>query len=479
MPRLNLFPYWIAAVVMLVYVAYRAWNLSFTHDEALSYTIVLGDTVRGASANHHYLNTWSMAFFHRFLGNSELSLRMGSVLAFVVYAWATVSLLGRSASGWVRLVGFALLMLNPFVLDFFSLARGYSFAMAGMMAALWSLVRAIEGRDFQSPLWLAAAVAFGALGVLGNLALLNFYLPLLAVVFFTGLMKYRNFSITTMLSGLVSLVWLPFFLKFILNESFRLKERGELYHGGNTGLFHDTVRSLAECSLYLESDGFSVETLAIAFCVLFVVVVVVAIWHTLEQQQWTALGAVGVVLGLTILSIAVQHVVLNTLLPTNRMVAYLLPLLGFGTVLWLDAWSRSTNLWTAPQIGPVVVSLLLTVLAATHFTQTANTTFCYMWHFDKNTKTFMDRLPAIRVEHLGGKNITLATHALFEPAANYYKDIRHYDWLETIPKDGVRDKIKDVYYTLEDDFPSIPGGDVRKVDRFDDTHSGVWVRWLK
>ena len=476
MPKTNLLPYWIAAAVLLVYVAYRAWNLSFTHDEALSYTIVLGDAAREASANHHYMNTWSMAFFHRFLGNSEFSLRLGSVLVFVLYAWAAVSLVGRCTLGWVRLAGFAVLMLNPFVLDFFSLARGYSFAMAGMMAALWSLVQAIERRDFQSSLWLAVAVAFGALGVLGNLALLNFFLPFLAVAFFMGLMKYRNFSLTTVLAGLISLLWLPFFLKFILKESFRLKERGELYHGGNTGLFHDTVRSLAECTLYRETYGFSVEALAVAFCVLFAVVVLAAMWHTLEQQQWTALGAVGVVLGLTVLSIGVQHVVLNTLLPTNRMVAYLLPLLGFGVVLWLDAWSRSSNLWTSPPIGPVLVSILLTVLVTAHFAKTANTTFCFLWHFDKNTKTFMERLQAIRAEHLDARNISLATHALFEPAANYYRDIRHYDWLETIPKDGVRDKIKDVYYTLEDDFGNIPSGDVRKVDHFDDTHSGVWVK---
>ena len=44
----------------------------------------------------------------------------------------------------IVIAGFVLLALNPFVLDFFSLARGYGLALACLMSSLYLLARAHE-----------------------------------------------------------------------------------------------------------------------------------------------------------------------------------------------------------------------------------------------------------------------------------------------------------------------------------------------
>ncbi len=55
-----------------------------------------------------------------------------------------------------------------------------------------------------------------------------------------------------------------------------------------------------------------------------------------------------------------------------------------------------------------------------------------------------------------GRQVTMASHGLFEPAVNYYRKTMHYDWLEPIPGDGIKDRMADVYITLWDDFDRIP-----------------------
>ncbi len=48
------------SLLLLCYVSYRAANLSFVHDESLSFTIIMGDPIYKGTANHHPLNTWLM-----------------------------------------------------------------------------------------------------------------------------------------------------------------------------------------------------------------------------------------------------------------------------------------------------------------------------------------------------------------------------------------------------------------------------------
>jgi hypothetical protein len=74
-----------AGAALTAYAALRAARLSFTHDEALRYNIVPGDTHPAQTANHQYLNTRAMDFCSGLLGVSEGSLRAGSVFAFVLY----------------------------------------------------------------------------------------------------------------------------------------------------------------------------------------------------------------------------------------------------------------------------------------------------------------------------------------------------------------------------------------------------------
>ena len=83
------------------------------------------------TANHHPLNSWLMYLETKTLGVQPVFLRLHSVLAYLIYAFFSF----RIVQYWQKNTIFALfiwliLQFNPFLLDFFSLARGYGMATA-------------------------------------------------------------------------------------------------------------------------------------------------------------------------------------------------------------------------------------------------------------------------------------------------------------------------------------------------------------
>src|SRR5262249_42620444 len=92
---------------LLAYSAYRGYRLSFTHDESVSYTIVVGDPTWKGTANNHPLNTRLMKWGFELFGPKEWALRLPNVLSHLLYLSFGVMLLRSLRSGWLALAGFA------------------------------------------------------------------------------------------------------------------------------------------------------------------------------------------------------------------------------------------------------------------------------------------------------------------------------------------------------------------------------------
>jgi hypothetical protein len=131
----------------------RASTQSVTHDEALTFLWFAAGPLDRIFAdfqqNNHVLHSALVWFSARQFGYSELALRLPSLLGGAIClaaAWALCrALLG---SRWLFLLGYALLVLNPLLLDFLSAARGYGLALGFLLVALLAvlhLVRAEAG----------------------------------------------------------------------------------------------------------------------------------------------------------------------------------------------------------------------------------------------------------------------------------------------------------------------------------------------
>ena len=138
------------AVITFLYVCVRAYLLSITYDEAFTflyhalrpYLDIL--TFAGpVKSNSHLLNTFLIKFFVGIFGISEFTIRIPALLGFLVYLIAICKILRLFLKEWYLILGICLLMLNPFMLDFFSCARGYSLGLGFFALSLYFLFEEI------------------------------------------------------------------------------------------------------------------------------------------------------------------------------------------------------------------------------------------------------------------------------------------------------------------------------------------------
>lgn len=123
---------------------HRAWSLAVTTDEAFTALSFAAppwlDILTTYDANHHILHSLLCKLSLTLFGWNALALRLPSLLACLL--WFTVARrLARRLfpDSPLQLVLCAWLVLHPALYDWFSLARGYSLALAFLLAAVHEL----------------------------------------------------------------------------------------------------------------------------------------------------------------------------------------------------------------------------------------------------------------------------------------------------------------------------------------------------
>ena len=109
----------VCSLFLLIYSGVRAYVLSFVFDEATSFSMISGEHPEWKqSASNHPLNTRLMSWMYRMRGPAEWALRFPNVVAHALYLGFGLLLLRRLTNSWMVVLGFVVLNLNPFMLDF-------------------------------------------------------------------------------------------------------------------------------------------------------------------------------------------------------------------------------------------------------------------------------------------------------------------------------------------------------------------------
>jgi hypothetical protein len=469
------------AALALAYVAIRAATLSFVHDESLSYLhyafpgVPLADVLRFegfAASNNHLLNTLGMRAAALLVGPSELALRLPNVLALLPYLAAAYALTRRFRSVPARLAAFAAAAANPFVLDFFGLARGYGLALAGAALALLFLVRCGEDDTGAAPRHAAWAVACSGLAALAQFSFLVFHLATFAVVGLLALRRAgaaaagegrpgvfaRQVALPAALSALPLLVAVP--------ALWKLRAVGELYIGGQKGLFADTLRSLLRASAYATDGNAALETVAAAACLALVGVGCALLAVRARDDAGGAPSrhapAIGLVLLALLLVMAAGTVALHHLLDVNfpedrAALPFALPLvlaIGFAAD---ELTGRGP--WLRPA-GHAVAGLLL-LGAVWSAARGANLDHTLLWAYDADTKEAMHTLDG---EVLGAQGVAppdgarrIGVSWRFEPSVNFY--ILHFGmrWLAFAHRGGLASEPFDYFFYEPQDGADLAG----------------------
>lgn len=131
------------------HVVLRAVWVPLIHDEANSYWwyASTGEFIPFQShenTGNHLLGSLLGWVGQGLFGPAPWALRLGSVWAFVLYAWSSWKLSAWIGHAWVRRATLLALIWCPFGLEYFALFRGYGLGLACFTWALLQLVRTVQ-----------------------------------------------------------------------------------------------------------------------------------------------------------------------------------------------------------------------------------------------------------------------------------------------------------------------------------------------
>src|SRR5688500_15289784 len=183
-----------AGLFFLALAGARVARVPLTYDEAAAYRRYVATGVPSVFdtnllsvfnfevATNHFLNTVLTKLGYLVFGGGEIALRLPNLAAYAMFMVFAAMILQRFTRPWIALPGFALLNLNPYVLDFFTMSRGYGLSLGLVMGAIYFLLTARPSR----------AIFFGGAAVLANFALMNVYLGIFVVLFATFVASNRQ-----------------------------------------------------------------------------------------------------------------------------------------------------------------------------------------------------------------------------------------------------------------------------------------------
>jgi hypothetical protein len=402
-------------IPLLIYVLIRAYSLSFTHDESLSFTIVEANTTWTDTANNHILNTILMSISNTLFGNSEFALRLPNVLSFLLYLIGCCYILKSAKNNWIFLLGISFLLLNPFLIEFFSLARGYGLSIGLMLISILFLIKsaynypnyAIFLKDF------IYTVLFAALAVYANLALINFLISV--IIIFTikfVVFRIKNEKNIKQTIGFLSVLLLSFIpVLLAVKRLLLLKELNQLYFGAPN--FIASISSIVDASIYF--TAYTSWLVSIINILIILSLTIAPILLIIKKAYDATLSIIIMLIFILTGGFFLEYFIFEAKLPLERTGLFYVPIFAlfiYHFFIFLTAAFKINQ-----QAYNIIISCLIAALFA-NFLAGANFTYTKTWRYDAYTK---DVMKIIKQHTASNTNPAyISNHWLFEPTINYY-----------------------------------------------------------
>lgn len=421
--------FFILALGLFFYSSSRACLLSLTCDEASTYFSHLPNSIWSCfysefcwfDANNHLLNTFLMQISTSVFGVSEWTLRLPNLIGHIIYLIFSILLIRKnSKSLFLGIVGFCLLNLNPFLLEFFSLARGYGLGVGWMMMSIYFLFCWIGSKEFTLGIYCYVGAFFA---VLSNFIFLNYWACLTAVLIFFILEKQIYEKNENRINSLFKSFGLPIFsslgLFFLVKNPIQfLKSKGEFAFG--TEKLSDSFVELVRVSL-MSQGYFNPNTTAIFVFISLVLSgtsILFAIFYFLKQRDklFSRIHLAGVsLMVLMILAMVVQFYLIDIKYLMGRKSIMLLPFFGLSTYLLLESIYRNKGKYKNWAVG---LALLISVFSFNHIYRTFDLKETTEWSYDAYTKDMIHYLDGNLKEN---QEIELGVFWIYGPSSEFYQ----------------------------------------------------------
>lgn len=392
--RISLLVILVLSIGLFAYTSYRASVLSFTYDESstvLEYINRYYDYIfhRAPTATNHVLNSALMKFSSDLFGPTELILRLPNLFAHLIYLLFSFLLVWniRNLNGYLKIAAFALLNFNPYLLDFFSLARGYGLAAGFTMSAIYFLYRHHQSASIFS---FAMLLLSACLAVLSNFSVLNLFLGIIGL--------YACLSILNLLSGMrpsnlkVNFVLIVIFslgLFFLIHQPIQeLIERNELFFGGETGVWSDTIRSLINRSTYANDRASLVGIFLFAMMFILMSIHLVIQLIILKTDRISFGSKLFLLFVIILVGLEAQHLLFDTRFIIERTALFLYPLFISAVIFSLSEFQLIEAGMKKIALGSLALLMVLNSASA------ANDSYTLDWKHEAHSKQLMHALDA-------------------------------------------------------------------------------------
>ena len=236
------------AFLLFCLVAFKAYEAPITHDEAYSFEVYSSKSIpailafkEDISANNHLFNTLFMKASAGLGFQHPFCLRILSVFSFFLFLFGLYQLLNLNKHNIV----FILLLIpaaSPYLLDFFSLARGYAFSFALM---IWSIYLFVKNNALKKQQFWAIQVATFAM--LANFNLVYVWFSLMAFHSVTFAIQFKKEHLVSFIKSILFPALSFLYLVYVFKQ---LSNAEQLYFGGKEGFLENVIKDQLWCFIY-------------------------------------------------------------------------------------------------------------------------------------------------------------------------------------------------------------------------------------
>jgi len=415
---------------LLIYTTLRAYHIGLTCDEASTY---LSHTSRNlwtcffsdacwSDANNHWLNTFLMQKSIAMFGVSELSLRLPNLLGHLLYLVASFFLVKKNSTNfWIALAGFCILNFNPFLLEFFALARGYGLGIGCMMVSItffFSYLKHLPTeRSSKKAMWLIGSFVMAILTVLSNFIFLNYFTALIGIFLLDAAYDFYYYKKKKLNFTLLSIPILTcLFLFFILKKPIQIL--------------------LAQGYLYPYTSVFFI-VVSLSFLIISITVGIFSFYKNKKNQKdnFSKIYFASVLLLIIFLTeLIVQYYWLGVQYLVDRKAVVLIPLVSLPVYFLLEKINnkrlnsisssqtlegkRHAHTRNSSPFKGLILPILFSIFFINHFERTSNLEKSMEWNYDSHTKQMMQY---IQDKHSDEEKIKLGVFWIFGPASEFYQ----------------------------------------------------------
>lgn len=426
--HLDILPYLLAGLFVIIYVTVRVFTIPVTTDEAWTlYSFVrspLWDiiTIKDPSTNNHIFNTLLTKMTTMF-SEKEFFLRLPNLLSLLLYVYGSYMLSKTLITNKILAFAmFAMLLTNFTLLDFFGLCRGYGLSIGLLTYSIALLVKVGKEPGTPSSKRLHAILFCATMAFYANIAVLH---VMVAIILILSVILHQRLKDKPVLKRLR----LPIAYSIVIGVLGGIKVLkqfmlGEIFYGGEKNFIDDTLATMmpdyAGHAFFYAHDVW-IMNIAVSMLILAMLIPVILYPKSL-RQSWLLIP--WAILLFSMLMTNIQFYLLSVYLPINRIGLFFYPLMV------LTIFTSLQLVYNNIKLIALVAGILLASFSTWRFVSEMSTDRMALWWIDMFSRQVVEDIVQ---DSKGEDKPKVFAFWPSDNSINYYISIYHADELTESP----------------------------------------------